>query len=227
MNKLLLTKSNLTEAEKIQLQDLGFEVIIQSFIHFEAVDFILPQDKDYQWIFFSSPRAFDFFAKGVSPAILQEKNIACVGRKTAEHITQKGISCDFVGQKSGDVHTVAKDFQALVKENGVLFPISQRSNQSMQQELKSDQFFNVHVYNTLHKHIQLNTTPNFLVFTSPSNAEAYLKQHTINPTQKIIAWGSTTKSFLENSGFHSTFTLEESSIDSLIFELKNRPELFS
>lgn len=227
MNKLLLTKSNLTVAETTQLRDLGLEVIVQSFIHFEAVDFILPQDKDFEWIFFSSPRAFDYFLKGCSEEIFSSKKIACVGRKTAEYIAQKGISCDFVGQKSGEVNTVAKHFKDLVKGAGVLFPISQRSNQSMQRELSAEQILNVHVYNTLTKHVQLKETPDFIVFTSPSNVEAYLKQHTINPTQKIIAWGSTTKSYLENSGYQTSFTLEESSVASLVFELKKRPQLFS
>ncbi|SFT81723.1 uroporphyrinogen-III synthase [Lishizhenia tianjinensis] len=227
MNKLLLTKAHLTEAEKSQLQALGFEVIVQSFIHFEAVDFTLPVDRDFQWIFFSSPRAFDFFSKGVSSTILQEKKIACIGRKTAEHISNKGIACDFIGQRSGEVKTVAQDFKSLVKTDTVLFPISQRSNQSMQAELRENQIINLQVYTTLSKLIHLTTEADFLVFTSPSNAEAYLKQYTINPTQKIIAWGSTTKSYLESLNYTCLFTLEESSVESLAFELGQRPELLA
>lgn len=227
MNRLLLTKSNSTAGEIKRISDLGLEVIVQSFIHFEEVEFQLPSSTSYQWIFFSSPRAFNFFALKADFSLLQEKRIACVGRKTAEHIQSKGLVCDFIGQKSGEVDEVAKHLKSLVKEDTILFPISQRSNQSMQKVLKPSQCINLVVYHTLEKHLQLKQQPNLLVFTSPSNAEAYLKHNTINPTQKIIAWGSTTKAYLESKGYTSAFQLEESSIESLYYALKNRPDLLA
>lgn len=227
MNKLLITKSNLNEIESQRLSQLDIKLICKSFIRFEAHNFSLDNLNDFDWIFFSSPRAFDYFLAGVDLKIINTKKIACVGRKTAEHLSIHLCEPDFIGQKSGEISSVAQALKELIGDKRVLFPISNISNKSMQKALNKGQYTNLVVYKTIIKSQKLNYVPNTVVFTSPSNVDAYLTNNRLTSQQKIIAWGSTTQKHIEKKGYKCAAQLEESSIDSLIYLLKTRKDLLS
>ena len=227
MTKLLITKSNLSDAELQAFSHLDLDLISKSFIDFEAVDFSVRNSEHINWIFFSSPRAFDFFRAKVGEEYIKEKKIACVGRKTAEHISKEGIPIQFTGQKSGDIPTVARALRDLVKQEGILFPISNLSNQSMQKELLPEQCNNLIVYRTIIIPEKIKENTDLIVFTSPSNVNGYLAKNAILPQQKLIAWGSTTKEHLKNTGYSCSSQLEESSIESLIHLLETDKSLLA
>jgi uroporphyrinogen-III synthase len=48
------------------------------------------------------------------------------------------------------------------------------------------------------------------IFTSPSNAEAFLVQNTIPHGAKVIAKGESTQDFLQQQGIESTYFTDDS-----------------
>jgi uroporphyrinogen-III synthase len=186
------------EAEKAQqiqqfCSEHGFQLLAQSLISFEAVQFHL-EDKNADVIFFTSPRSFDYFTAQESIQSAQE--IACIGIGTKNHIESHGFQVSFYGQDSTHPDVVAKDFTLWLGARRVLFPISNISNRSVQKVLAVEQYQEVVVYNTVSKSVELESQPDILIFSSPSNAAAFLEKNSIYPDQKVACFGTTTKRFL-------------------------------
>jgi len=80
----------------------------------------------------------------------------------------------------------------------VLFPIARGSMQSIQwQMVKRDSVINLEVYATLHKGREVASDFEVVIFTSPSNVEAYFEKNTWHPHQQAIAMGEATGKALE------------------------------
>ncbi len=77
------------------------------------------------------------------------------------------------------------------------------------------------VYSTLLKPIKLAEKCQTLVFTSPSNVEAFIQKNKISNDQQVIAWGNTTKAFLEKESINVDHTLERSSFEELMNYLRS------
>lgn len=199
----------------------GYQLIDQSMIRFTDLNFLTPDPESYSVIFFSSKRAVDFFLAKVTPE--PHHIIACIGSSTAEALEKWGIKADFIPKKSGQPETVSKQFELFVGDRTVLFPQSNISHQSMQRRLTDDKTINLVVYETYLSPRKLVETPSVVVFTSPSNVRAYLQMNTINPTeQKVIAWGTTTASYLKQSNIEPDVTLSESSLEELVRVLRGK-----
>tara|TARA_B100000508_G_scaffold141096_1_gene146844 strand:- start:70464 stop:71123 length:660 start_codon:yes stop_codon:yes gene_type:complete len=185
----------------------------QSMIEFEPVDFNCPDPSSYDIIFFSSQRAASFYLENCSiPSSVQ---IATIGATTSSFLRKRGINVDFEGEKSGDPQKVASEFASFIGNKKVLFPQSDRSQRSMQRQLDSDQVIDLIVYSTLLRPIKLAGKCQTLVFTSPSNVEAFLRKNQISIDQKVVAWGNTTKASLEKEQIKVDHTLEKSSFEEL------------
>ena len=74
----------------------GILLARRSFISFQQVPFEVPND--WEVVFFSSPRSFDFF---VSDHFILESDqqIACIGVETKNHIESKGYVVSFFWRK--------------------------------------------------------------------------------------------------------------------------------
>lgn len=149
-------------------------------------------------IFFTSPRSVAFFLS--QGHILPGHQLATVGSKTTEALQNRGYSVDFTGATPTQPKLVAHAFRQWLDGRTVLFPQSNRSNQTMQQELDVNQYVNRVVYKTVSVQKEVRPTPDVLIFSSPSNAEAFLLSNTLTTNQKILAFGNTTASFLKKSG---------------------------
>ncbi len=201
------------------LRSNDIPLINQSLIEFEVVDFSCPDPADYSVIFFSSPRAVEYFLKQCN--IPTDKRIASIGRATSEALYAHHLSIDFEGKRSGQPHEVASAFTAFTEGQSVLFPQSSRSNRSMQQHLPSEQVIDLVVYKTFLQPRTFNPAPAILIFTSPSNAEAYLEKNNILETQTIIAWGQTTAAFLNKKVNRVDHTLSHSTFHELTVYLEH------
>jgi uroporphyrinogen-III synthase len=195
------------------LNEHNLDYIDASFITFRNHPFSCPRENSYDVIFFSSPRAVDYFLAHCT--VPKDKLIGCIGSSTSQHLKNKHLRVDFEGIKSGNPKEVANDFSAFVGERSVLFPQSSQSHKSMQDVLKASQVSNLVVYETIPKPIPLHKQPSIVVFTSPSNADAYLSVNTISGSEVVIAWGKTTERFLKSQGVHVSHTLEVASFESL------------
>lgn len=201
------------------LREKSIKLYDRSMIEFEPVEFKCPDQSGFDIIFFSSQRAAHFFLESCSiPASVQ---IATIGATTTSFLRKRAINVDFEGRKSGDPQKVASEFASFIGNKKVLFPQSDRSQRSMQRQLGSDQVLDLIVYSTLLKPIKLAEKCQTLVFTSPSNVEAFIQKNKISNDQQVIAWGNTTKAFLEKESINVDHTLERSSFEELMNYLRS------
>lgn len=126
--------------------------------------------------------------------------VAAVGRATAAALRSYGLVCDYVGVGSDTVR-IGQDFATLIGENErVLFPCSAISRRTIQQQLLASTVIDLVTYNTVENPKVSAPEAGILVFTSPSNAQAYLAKRSIDSKQDVIAMGHTTASFLTEQG---------------------------
>ncbi|HRH66588.1 MAG TPA: hydroxymethylbilane synthase [Bacteroidia bacterium] len=178
------------------LQGLGFNLEGKAMIETLPVSFhSLP---DSEWIFFSSKQAVKFFFR--QQPDLREQKFACVGKATAEELRKFGKRADFIGS-SNDTKMTGKQFAARVGSGKVLFPQAKGSLRSIQQQfVKPEQVIDLVVYETKKKNDGPAPEAEMIVFTSPSNVEAWFERFRIHPEQKIIAMGDATANALRQFG---------------------------
>lgn len=195
------------------LSENNIELLDVPMISFLAKNFKAPNSEKFDAVFFTSPRSVQFFLESVKLDITTF--IGTIGTSTAKAVNERGYNPDFVGEHSGKPSEVAKAFKSEIGDQKVLFPQSSRSRRSIQKYLKPEQCLDLVVYETLLEPQELKRPPEILVFTSPSNVEAFLKKNSINSNQKVIAWGDSTAQFLEKKGVSLKYILEKSNLEEL------------
>ena len=193
------------------LNNKGVNLIAQSFIHFEPIPFAV--SKPYEVIFFSSPRSFLFYKllNNISKDVL----IACTGNKTAELITEMGFTVSFFSKKSGNIHSTAIEFKSWCGNRRILFPVSDRSLQTVSGIFLDEQKEVVIVYKTKIVSKPLDFCETY-VFTSPSNAEGFLTVNEVPKNAIVYSWGESTTKYLIERNVNVTTTLVNSSLDDLM-----------
>lgn len=161
---------------------------------------------DCDWIFLNSAFALD--------SILHLKNdfnmkkIAAFGPATAKHIQKNGLNVDFIGL--GTPQQVAEKFDSIISSKELVFiPSSNKSLGTVQGILKDSNKKILETYTTILIDKKLKQY-DLLVFTSPSNVEAFLNSNKISD-QKVISIGPSTTSALKNAGIINVFESFESS----------------
>lgn len=216
---IFISNNSLPLAFKTKLKAANYRIFSRSFIRFENIAFEIFPDQ-FNWIFFTSKRSVDFFLIGVSFA-LDNYKIACIGEATAEYLKEKGIQVEFCGKNAGNPKEVGNQFLSVLKHERVFFPLSTKSKKSISNLIPSSQKVECVVYATIFDSIVLEDKFDYLVFTSPSNAESFLEKNTIGVSQTLIAWGNSTRSFLEERQITVHHTLNNSSfseLENVLFE---------
>ncbi len=150
------------------------------------------------WVFFSSKNAVKHFFNQ-SPELGTPK-FGCVGKSTAEALRRFGKKPDFIGY-STDTRMTGKQFAATVGSGTVLFPQARESMRSIQLQFSNkNQVIDLSVYETVKHNETLVPEVDALVFTSPSNVEAFFEKNKIGPNQKVVAMGGATGSTLRQFG---------------------------
>lgn len=194
----------------------NIQLIAQSLISFKP-SILKENPKPFDVIFFSSPRAFDYFKLQVNWPV--NTLLACISKKTKDHIKNQGYSVDFFGSNGTQPKIVAQEFGSWLGERQVLFPISNMSNRSISSVLNTKQVQEVVVYETLLQEQYFSNKFDVLIFSSPSNAQAFLEKNTPTPDQLIAVYGATTKNFVTKSGWASE-VLEDTSEEAIVAYLK-------
>lgn len=173
----------------------SIELVAQSMISFEEVHFEIP-DKNFDVVFFTSPRSVDFFL--AKSEITRNQKMACIGTQTKSHIEQLGLQVDFWGEDSTQPDEVAQAFRLWLGERRVLLPVSNKSNRTVPKALNADQYEELVVYKTVEKPSKIDENIAVLIFSSPSNASAFLHANTITTHQIVACFGRTTQQFLQD-----------------------------
>ncbi len=167
------------------------------FIQTVSVDFQLPEQAP-TWIFFSSKNGVKHFLTRYQPH--QSVKLGALGQATADVIKSFGYSPKFIGDSNSPEET-ARTFQSnLAISDFCWFPSAKVSRESIQQFIPPSQFCTIIVYQTNPISIELDERPDIIVFTSPSNVDAFLSSNKLISYQKIIAIGSTTANHLSQLG---------------------------
>jgi hydroxymethylbilane synthase len=174
------------------LKGLGFEVEGKSLIEFKPIKF--KELPPAEWIFFSSKHAVKYFLE--QKPDVKGRKFGCIGTSTSAELRAHGLRADFIGQ-STDTKLVGKQFAAKVGSSKVLFPIAKDSLQSVQWQMpKRDNVINLNVYATLKHSAEIDPNVKIVVFTSPSNVEAYFEKNKWHEGQLSVAMGDATAAAL-------------------------------
>lgn len=152
--------------------------------------------KYIDWIFFSSKNGIEYFFQ-LNPILPKNIKYGVVGRGSEDALRKLGKVPDFVGESS-DTEDVAEEFAAVANGTNVLFPLAKDSLRSIEKGLSSDtKVSELVIYETILIDNVDKSAADVLVFTSPSNVEAYFTDNLLNPGQQIVAIGNSTGRKLE------------------------------
>ena len=180
------------------LEAHGYKVFAQSLIEIKRVPMVKLVKTD--WVFFSSKNSVKHFFE--QKPDVEGTKFGAVGKATADEIRKFGKRADFIGS-SDDTRMTGKKFSALIGSKTVLFPQAKESMRSIQRQLpKKENVKDVVVYETIknpESRIQ-NIESDILVFTSPSNVEAFFENKGNSPLLRrgvggeaaVIAMGEAT-----------------------------------
>ena len=128
----------------------------------------LEQIPQTDWIFFSSKSAVkSFFASNL--IIPEGTKFGVIGKATAEVVRKYQCRLYWRGNQRRPPHS----FRDQIGDAQVLFPISDISMRTVQDALPQDQVFEVTAYTTKLKTENEIDRADVVVFTSPSNVDAY------------------------------------------------------
>jgi hydroxymethylbilane synthase len=159
--------------------------------------------RNIDWIFFSSRNGVEYFFK-LNPVLAKKVKFGVVGRGSEDTLRKFGHLADFVGE-SGDITEVAEEFAKMADGQTVLFPRAQDSLLSIQKSLgATTKIVDLPIYETVVSDDIDGTTAEVLIFTSPSNVDAYFTDNLLDPEQKVIAIGNSTGKKFEEMGVKYT-----------------------
>jgi hydroxymethylbilane synthase len=154
---------------------------------------------DIGWIFFSSKNAVEYFF-ALKPQLSKNVQFGVMGSGSEDVLRRNGYFAAYVGE-SGDTAEVAADFGKLANGSKILFPGAEGSLRSIQQGLSADtKIIDLPIYETVQEENVEATSADVLVFTSPSNVEAYFAENLLDPDQKVIAIGKSTGKKFDEMG---------------------------
>ena len=217
MIKSLFISKDLVDVPELALfcREHSIELNAQSLITFQAVPFQIVNKSDC--VFFSSPRAVEFFLSNIQ--LRKNQLIAVAGDATKRQVELYGYNVHFIPKNSGLTNESSTEFTEWLGAKTVLFPISNLSKKSYSNKLNPHQVEFITVYETIHleKHV---TECDCYIFTSPSNIDAYLKTNKIPKNKTIITFGESTNARILEEGINNCIMLEKSSTAAIIETLK-------
>ena len=176
--------------------------------------------KYVDWIFFSSKNAVEYFFQ-LNPALPKDVKFGVMGAGSEEALRRQGHLSDFVGL-GNDSTEVAEEFAKVANGTQVLFPGAEESLRSVQKGLSGDtKVIDLVVYETVLEDEVEGTGADVLVFTSPSNVDAYFAENLLDPYQKVIAIGKSTGKKFDEMGVKYTlpFSPDEVGLAEAVFGL--------
>jgi hydroxymethylbilane synthase len=176
--------------------------------------------KHVEWIFFSSKNAVEYFFQ-LDPQLPKGVKFGVMGSGSEEMLRRKGHFTEYVGE-SNDTAEVATEFAELANGSTVLFPCAENSLKSIQQGLSAEtKVIDLPVYETVLEEGVEASGADVLVFTSPSNVEAYFADNLMDPYQRVVAIGKSTGRKFDEMGVKYTlpYSPDEVGLAEAVFGL--------
>lgn len=179
--------------------------------------------KHVDWVFFASKNGIDhFFA--LEPQLRKHTKIGVVGRGSEEALRKYDRIADFSGDDFG-IHTdeIGHEFAKIADGQTVLFPRAKGSLETIQKAMTANtKIIDMPVYETVLEEDVAASAADVLIFTSPSNVEAYFNDNLIEPGQQIISIGKSTGAKIEEMGlpYVTPYSPDEIGLAEAVFGLK-------
>jgi len=174
------------------------------------------------WIFFSSKNAIEHFFK-LGAEIGKKTKLGVIGRASEETLRRYGRIPDFNGEEEGiDTADIATEFAQIANGATVLFPGAKDSMRTVQKALSDDtKIIDLPVYETVMEDDVEQSMAEVLIFTSPSNVEAYFAENLLEPGQKVICIGRSTGKKFDEMGVKYTlpYSPDEIGLAEAVFAL--------
>jgi hydroxymethylbilane synthase len=167
--------------------------------------------KHIDWIFFSSRNGVEYFFN-LKPVLPKNVKFGVVGRGSEDALRKFGELADFVGETG--------EFAPLAAGQTVLFPRAQDSLLTIQKSLLADtKIIDLPIYETVIEENIDQTYADVLIFTSPSNVDAYFADNLLDPGQQVIAIGNSTGKKFDDMGVQYTmpFSPDEIGLAEAVF----------
>lgn len=178
--------------------------------------------KYVDWVFFGSKNGIENFFK-LEPRLSKRTKFAVIGRGSEEMLRQFGHAPEFSGERLGiNMEEIAEEFAKIADGTTVLIPRAKDSLETIQKSLTADtKVINLPVYQTRIDTNVSKSNADVLIFTSPSNVEAYFVDNLIDPGQQIICIGRSTGRKIEEFGLPYTlpYSPDEIGLAEAVFGL--------
>ncbi|WCL82944.1 uroporphyrinogen-III synthase [Saprospira sp. CCB-QB6] len=199
MQKIFISRELTEQSDFRRLLAGKAEPIGYSLLEFQATAFGWPKDTDCY--FFYSPRGLRYALSQWKKPWEQLPLLAALGPATAAVLQEFGLSADFIG--SGRPAPTALAFKEWLDQKSVCFFRAEKSKRSIQQLLKGEILAKERIVYSNQPKIQFaDSQADILVFTSPLNAETYLKAYPKRENQEILVIGRTTAQKLIEMGYN-------------------------
>jgi hydroxymethylbilane synthase len=174
--------------------------------------------KNVDWVFFSSKNAVEYFFR-LNPLLPKKVKYGVMGAGSADMLRRMGHTVNYTGE-GVDTVDVAAHFAEIANGTTIVFPAAETSLRSIQKGLSADtKIIDLPIYETILEGNIKETLAEVLVFTSPSNVEAYFVDNLLQPDQKIIAIGKSTGKKLEEYGvrYKLPYSPDETGLAEAVF----------
>lgn len=170
----------------------GWDLICFSCVEFSLTNADEPPEAD--WIFFYSPSAVRLYADNFT---FRSFRFAALGEGTVDAMRGRGFKPEFIG-KSSDTSEVMSEFARVIRTGErVVQARAEKSFERLREVLQAEQILDWPFYQTQAKQEIPEATADYYIFTSPSNAEAYLQAHQLTKGAVVIVFGDSTKKAVE------------------------------
>jgi len=176
--------------------------------------------RNIDWIFFTSKNGVEYFFN-LQPQLPKKVKFGVMGGGSENALRTFGHRADYVGE-SVDSADVGTEFAKLANGSTILFPAAEDPMRSIHQALSAEtKMIDLPVYETVLEDNAEASAAEVLIFTSPSNVEAYFVDNLLDVGQQVIAIGKSTGKKLEEIGVKYTlpFSPDEVGLAEAVFGL--------
>jgi len=176
--------------------------------------------KNVDWIFFTSKNGVEYFFN-LQPQLPKKVKFGVMGSGSENALRSLGFRADYTGE-GVDSADVGAEFAKLANGSTILFPAAEDPMRSIHQALSAaTKMIDLPVYETVLEDDAEASSAEVLIFTSPSNVEAYFADNLLDVGQQVIAIGKSTGKKLDEIGVKYTlpFSPDEIGLAEAFFGL--------
>lgn len=217
----ILSTKVLHEIQKQELQKAGFEVAEFDFIKTENKSFEIKDLNEN--LIFTSQNAVYSFLENTKSNDLKNKNVFCVGLKTKALLSDNGFN---VVAYTGYASDLAEIITLIYNKESFTFFSGNLRRDTLPNALKDAgiKLNEIQVYETSLTPQKIKTSPDAILFFSPSGIESYLKENTIKK-ETCFCIGETTAEALHKITKNIIIADQptvENVIEDVIFQYNNK-----